>query len=69
MSIAVDGKVDPAFDREHNGLVYTCRGGFIDTAHVRDYADWAIFLVAQIARLAETGGVVELPDEGGRRAA
>ena len=56
VSMAVDGKVDPAFDREHNGLVYTCRGGFIDTAHVRDYADWAIFLVAQIARLARNGG-------------
>lgn len=22
--------------RERNGLIYTCRGGFIDTAHVRD---------------------------------
>lgn len=25
--------------QETNGLVYTCRGGFIDTAHVRDYSN------------------------------
>jgi hypothetical protein len=30
-----------ALNNEKNGLIYTCRGGFIDTAHVRDYADWA----------------------------
>jgi len=59
--------VDPAFGRERNGLVYTCRGGFIDTAHVRDYADWAIFLAARIARIALAGGTIELPDEGGSR--
>jgi hypothetical protein len=67
VSVAVDGRVDPAFDREHNGLVYTCRGGFIDTAHVRDYADWAIYLTAQIARRASSGGSFELSDEAGRR--
>ena len=58
---------DPAFDREHNGLVYTCRGGFIDTAHVRDYADWAIYLAAQIARRARARAAFELPDEAGAR--
>jgi hypothetical protein len=67
LSIARDGQVDPAFGRERNGLVYTCRGGFIDTAHVRDYADWAIFLAARIARSVLEGGAIELPDEGGRR--
>jgi hypothetical protein len=67
LSVAIDGRVDPAFDRERNGLVYTCRGGFIDTAHVRDYADWAIYLVAQIARRAVSGGTIELSEEGGRR--
>jgi hypothetical protein len=56
-----------AFTGEKNGLVYTCRGGFIDTAHVRDYADWTLFWTATIARLAVTGGRVELPPEGGRR--
>jgi len=56
-----------AFHGENNGLVYTCRGGFIDTAHVRDYADWTVFWAATIARLSVTGGTVELPPEGGTR--
>ena len=67
LSVARDGRVDPAFGRERNGLVYTCRGGFIDTAHVRDYADWAMFLAARIGRMALEGGSIELPDEGGSR--
>jgi hypothetical protein len=52
---------------ERNGLVYTCRGGFIDTAHLRDYADWTLYLVAQIARRLYEGGTFELPGEGGSR--
>ena len=53
---------------EGNGLVYTCRGGFIDTAHVRDYADWTLFLASRINRMLETGGSIYLPPgEGGRR--
>jgi len=62
-----DGRVSAGFDAERNGLVYTCRGGFIDTAHVRDYVDWAIYFAAQIGRLSETGGEIALPDEGGSR--
>ena len=54
-------------NNEKNGLVYTCRGGFIDTAHVRDYADWGAFVGARIARHLATGTTIELPDEGGRR--
>jgi hypothetical protein len=54
--------------REKNGLVYTCRGGFIDTAHVRDYVDWTLFLSTLIGRALETGVVFEFADdEGGRR--
>jgi hypothetical protein len=56
-----------AFSSEKNGLLYTCRGGFIDTAHVRDYADWTMFWTATIARLSVTGGTIELPPEGGAR--
>jgi hypothetical protein len=56
-----------AFTSEKNGLVYTCRGGFIDTAHVRDYADWTMFWAATTVRLSVTGGTVELPAEGGKR--
>ena len=52
---------------EHNGLVYTCRGGFIDLAHVRDYADWTVYLAWEIDRHAASGGVIVLPPEGGER--
>src|SRR4029453_17364666 len=53
--------------REHNGIAYTCRGGFIDTAHVRDFADLAWFLAAQVDRRLESGGSIDLADLGGRR--
>ena len=52
---------------EKNGLVYTCRGGFIDTAHIRDYADWMVFLAVRLRDQLEKGGTIELPEEGGRR--
>lgn len=52
---------------ERNGLIYTCRGGFIDTAHLRDWADWTLALGAHIARTVETGSTVALSDEGGQR--
>jgi hypothetical protein len=56
-----------SFTDEHNGLVYTCRGGFIDTAHVRDWADWSLFLGARLGRTLERGVEIELAPEGGRR--
>jgi hypothetical protein len=58
------GDDDAVVRSERNGLVYTCRGGFIDTAHVRDYADWTIFLGTNIARHLETGVTLQLPGEG-----
>jgi len=33
---------------EGNGIVYTARGGFIDTAHVRDTADMTVYLFSQL---------------------
>ena len=53
--------------RENNGLLYTCRGGFIDTAHVRDYIDWTLYLGTELARNLNTGVTIEFPDEGGQR--
>jgi len=53
--------------RENNGLLYTCRGGFIDTAHVRDYVDWTLYLGVELARNLSKGLTIELPDEGGQR--
>jgi len=51
-------------DNENNGLIYTCRGGFIDLAHVRDNADNTLSLAAAIARSLESGAVVEVPPQG-----
>ncbi len=33
---------------ENNGIVYTLRGGFIDTAHVRDTADMTVYIFSQL---------------------
>ena len=52
---------------EASGILYTCRGGFIDIAHVRDNADRTFYLVSQIARLAATGGTIPLTGEGAER--
>src|SRR5690242_13496177 len=30
--------------KEHNGTMYTCKGGFVDLSHVRSAADWTAFL-------------------------
>ena len=52
---------------ERNGLVYTCRAGFIDIAHVRDYADWTVFLAAHVFRALHHGDTLTLTDKGGAR--
>ncbi len=52
---------------ERNAQVYTCRGGFVDTAHVRDYADWTVYLYAWIARKWGAPARLELPPELGPR--
>ncbi len=54
-------------ESEENGLVYTCRGGFIDIAHVRDCADMTVYLTAQVSRNMDPGGNIELSDQGGAR--
>lgn len=52
---------------EASGILYTCRGGFIDIAHVRDNADRTFYLAAQIGRLPASGGTIPLVNEGGER--
>ena len=61
------GARDLGINPERNGVIYTCRGGFVDTAHVRDWSDWTIFLGTTFAASADTGVVLELPAEGGPR--
>lgn len=53
--------------RERNGLVYTCRGGFIDIAHVRDNADRVLFTSLRIARALPAGVTIDMPWEGTSR--
>jgi len=52
---------------EVSGILYTCRGGFIDIAHVRDNADRTLYLVSQIGRIAVTGGTIPISGEGAKR--
>lgn len=52
------------FDDEGNGVVYTCRGGFLDTARVRDNADLTLACASNIARLMDRGGTFAFPSEG-----
>ena len=65
--VSMGGSGGAVLSNERSGLVYTCRGGFIDIAHLRDYADWMAYFTTFIAARLETGGVVELPSEGGVR--
>jgi len=55
----------PAY--ENNGMVYTCRGGFIDLGHLRDHADRTVFFASRVEPWLESGGVIALRDFGGRR--
>ncbi len=50
---------------EGNGLVYTCRGGWIDVAHVRENADLQLFLTLALAQHLRDGGAVVIPGHGG----
>lgn len=48
---------------EKNGLAYTEKGGFIDTAHVRDTADYTFYLYKQMPYFLNTGKSLILPQE------
>ncbi len=52
---------------EHNGLIYSCRGGFIDVAHIRDNADMTLFLSMRLARSLPGDAIIDLPPEGAER--
>lgn len=53
---------------EHNGLIFTTQGGFIDTAHVRDTADFTYYLFGEIRQKLGTDAVITLPNELRQRA-
>lgn len=52
---------------EKNGLVYTCRGGFVDTAHVRDNADLTLFLALRIVAALPEPAIIQLAAGDGAR--
>lgn len=54
-------------NREHNGLVYTRRGGFIDLAHLRDSADNTLWLFSHIWPRMGQATTLKLDDELGQR--
>lgn len=59
------GKPSPG---EHDGQVYTCAAGFVDSTHVRAGIDWTANLVVMLDRVTATGGVLRYgPDGGGVR--
>ncbi len=45
---------------EHNGIIFTCAGGFLDISHVRDYADWTAYLWPRIWEKLRAGGPVDI---------
>jgi hypothetical protein len=49
---------------EGNGLVYTCRGGWIDVAHVRENADVVLYLTLSFAPILGEGGTVRISGHG-----
>ncbi len=65
---AIDDARENAFPwGEANGLMYTCRAGFLDTAHIREQVDWVAFFISQLDRHLETGASIELTPEGASR--
>ena len=47
------------------GIIYTVGGGFIDMAHVKDYADWTVYLFSKLVFLEGRRGRFEIPLSGG----
>ena len=58
---------DEIKDNEENGVIYTCRAGFVDLAHIRDYSDWTIYLAFWIHNHLGEDLEMQLPPELGPR--
>lgn len=48
--------------KEKNGVIYTCRGGFIDFSHLRAGVDWAVHMTFQLLSRPD---LIELKNEAG----
>lgn len=54
------GPLDRPFSASEGarGIVYTCRAGFLDMAHLREAVDWTWYLHARASELLDQGGGV-----------
>lgn len=50
---------------ERYGVIYTCRGGFIDIAHVRDMADWSGHIFYNLSVWLSSHSLIPVRKEGG----
>ncbi|HYC00519.1 MAG TPA: DUF4056 domain-containing protein [Candidatus Limnocylindrales bacterium] len=66
INLAIDRRTGLGL-REQNGILYTCGGGVIDTAHIRDYADLTVYLYSVLEPRLGRPQTIELPDQAGRR--
>lgn len=48
---------------EKSGFIYSCRGGFVDLGHSRDWLDWTGYLAVHAKALLPAGGTLELTCE------
>lgn len=61
-SVSISGSLLGLADEE-NGLIFTKLAGFIDTAHVRDTADYTYYIFQLNQRYLGRDHKIELPDE------
>lgn len=50
---------------ERNGILYTCKGGFVDLGHLRDQADWTAYMHYMITHHKGEKITIKLGREGG----
>ena len=54
-------------EKDSMGLVYTCGGGFVDIAHLRDNADWTAHILYHLPKWLGSGKTIDARNEGGFR--
>ncbi len=52
-------------EKDPMGLVYTCKGGFVDVAHLRDNADWTAHILYKLPKWIGSGKTIDARNEGG----
>ncbi len=54
-------------EKDSMGLIYTCGGGFVDIAHLRDNADWTAHILYHLPKWLGSGKTIDARNEGGFR--